>query len=360
MPVFRSRVDASLLEDCLDTELKRESCKPKCWCQCNFLANISGTKWSSTNSVKIPVCPGTISCRGEYFLFYTSSPALWQLVQIYELNHSRAVVILMNSDLKSVPPIHPKESKLPYTYPQKTSEKSTMYPNKPVSTYPNTHKSSGYAQKPAVSTVYPPKHSSGVGYHPADKPTPSFLDLNKQQQMSSARHGYNQKSTSNASSYQEKPAASTSSYPQRATAEYPQNMKSASQLTTTYPSNKSSYHEKVPLSAAYPIKTGSEYAKRDPYGGNPSKSRQLASSGKSIYPSKQSTSSSSSSSSSSAAVDYSVYQPQVDATSKVGVMFGLQCLTTSSTAEWWRLADRIILLSSWWYIQRWSWVWSVK
>ena len=191
-------------------------------------------------------------------------------------------------------------------------------PNKPVSRYPTSHKSSslavssGYPQKPPVS-AYPPKHSvsNATGYHQAEKPTdqPSFLDLNKQMQMPVVRHGYNEKPASNvssSSSYPEKADVSTSSYPQRPAAAYPQNMKSAS----TYPSNKS-YHEKVTLSA-YPGKAepGSGYGKREgnSYGGTPSKSRASASSGKSLYPSKPS--SSSPSSTATAAVDYSVYQQQ--------------------------------------------------
>lgn len=236
----------------------------------------------------------------------------------------------MNSDLKSVAPTLPKESKSSFVYPHKSQDKSDVYPNKPVSTYPTSHKSSslavssGYPQKPPVS-VYPPKHSvsSATGYHQAEKPTdqPSFLDLNKQ--MPVVRHGYNQKLTSNVStsSYPEKADVSTTSYPQRPTAAYPQNMKSASSAST-YPSNKSMtpYHEKVTLST-YPGKTepGSGYGKREgnSYGGTPSKSRASASSGKSLYPSKPT-----SSSSSSAAVDYSVYhqQQQVEsASSKVRV-----------------------------------------
>ena len=245
----------------------------------------------------------------------------------------------MNSDLKSVPPNLPKESKSPFVYPQKSQDKPSVYPNKPLSTYPTSHKSSslavssGYLQKPPVS-AYPPKHSvsSAIGYHQAEKPTeqPSFLDLNKQLQMPAVRHGYNQKSTSSVSStlsYPEKPDVSTSSYPQRPAAAYPQNMKPAS----TYPSNKSisSYHEKV-TSSAYPGKNdpGSGYAKREAnsYGGNPSKSRPSASSGKSLYPSKSTSSSSSSSSTAAAAaVDYSVYHQQVESASKVS----LTCTTNS-------------------------------
>ena len=243
----------------------------------------------------------------------------------------RAVVLLMNSDLKSIPPTLPKESKLPFVYPQKSQEKPSVYPNKPVSTYPTSHKSSslavssGYPQKPPVS-AYPPKHSvsSAIGYHQAEKPTeqPSFLDLNKQVQMPAVRHGYNQKSTSSVSSlsYPEKPDVSTSSYLQRPSAAYPQNMKP----TSTYPSNKSisSYHEKV----TYPGKShpGSSYGKREAnsYGGNSSKLRPSASSGKSLYPSK---STSSSSSSSAAAVDYSVYHQTVESASKVS----LTCIATS-------------------------------
>ena len=250
------------------------------------------------------------------------------------LKCSRAVVLLMNTDLKSVPLTLSKESKSLFVYPQKSQDKPSVYPNKPVSTYPTSHKSSslavssGYPQKPPVS-AYPPKHSvsSAIGYHQAEKPTeqPSFLDLNKQLQMPAVRHGYNQKSTSSVSSlsYSEKPDVSTTSYPQRPAAAYPQNMKPAS----TYPINKSisSYHEKVTPSA-YPGKTdpGSSYSKREAnsYVGNLSKSRPSASSGKSLYPSK---STSSASSSSSTAVDYSVYHQQVDSASKVS----LSCTTTS-------------------------------
>ena len=228
----------------------------------------------------------------------------------------------MNSDLKSVPPTLPKESKSPFVYPHKSQDKPCVYPSKPVSTYPTSHKSSslavssGYPQKPPVS-VYPPKHSvsSATGFHQAEKPMdqPSFLDLNKE--MPVGRHGYNQKSTSSvsSSSYPEKTDVSTSSYPQRPSATYPHNMKSASSSASTYPSNKTmtSYHEKVALSA-YPGKTepGSGYGKRESnsYGGTPSKLRSSASSGKSLYPSKPS--SSSSASSTATAVDYSLYQQQ--------------------------------------------------
>ena len=232
----------------------------------------------------------------------------------------------MNSDLKSVPPTLPKESKSPFVYPHKSQDKPGVYPNpnKAVSTYPTSHKSSspavssGYPLKPPSVSTYPPKHSvsNATGYHQAEKPTehPSFLDLNKQVQMPAVRHGYNQKPTSSVStsSYPEKADVSTSSYPQRPAATYPQNMKPAS---STYPSNKSmtSYHEKVTLSAYNPGKTepGSGYGKRESNsygGGTPSKSRASASSGKSLYPPKPS--SSSSSSSAAAAVDYSVYQQQ--------------------------------------------------
>ena len=221
----------------------------------------------------------------------------------------------MNSDLKSISPTVEKESKTPFLYPH---EKPSVYPNKHVSTYPNS-------QKPSISGGYPPK--APVSSYPANmqgekQPIEhNFLDLNnKVVQTPEARPAYNPKSAVSTSSYPEKPNVSTSSYPQRQAAAiaYPQNMKSA-----TYPSDKtySSYHEAKVTSTptTYPGKSDPEssFEKREniSYGANPAKSRSLTSAGKSLYPSKPS----SSSSSSSLAVDYSTYQPQGHPVNKVSV-----------------------------------------
>ena len=246
----------------------------------------------------------------------------------------------MNSDLKSISPTVEKESKTHFLYPH---EKPSVYPNKHVSTYPNS-------QKPSISGGYPPK--APVSSYPANlqgekQPIEhNFLDLNnKVVQTPEARPAYNPKSAVSTSSYPEKPNVSTSSYPQRQAAAiaYPQNMKSA-----TYPSDKtySSYHEAKVTSTptTYPGKgdPGSSFEKREniSYAANPPKSRQLTSAGKSLYPSKPS----SSSSSSSLAVDYSTYPPQGHPVNKVSVDGMRVAESFSLRVDWWRFAAELTLL----------------